>query len=68
MEALVDTLRGKVKVNIFPSTKTVLWGKPTLLQVQTHCYEAVDFDAFVRVCLLSGTLCYGGILTFFTAV
>ncbi|KAH7885714.1 hypothetical protein F5I97DRAFT_1874828 [Phlebopus sp. FC_14] len=29
-EALVDILRGKVKV-------------------QTHCYEAVDFDAFVRL-------------------
>lgn len=29
-EALVDVLRGRVKVN-------------------THCYEAVDLDAFVRV-------------------
>ena len=26
-EALVDTLRGKVKVNMLPSTKTVLSGK-----------------------------------------
>ncbi|KZT52272.1 carbohydrate esterase family 9 protein [Calocera cornea HHB12733] len=30
LEALVDVLRGKVKVNV-------------------HCYEAVDFDGFVRI-------------------
>lgn len=33
-EALVDVLRGRVKVH-------------------THCYEAVDLDGLVRVCLNS---------------
>lgn len=33
-EAMVDILRGKVKV-------------------QTHCYEAVDLDNFVRVCVFA---------------
>jgi hypothetical protein len=33
-EALVDVLRGHVKVH-------------------THCYEAVDFDSFIRVLLIS---------------
>lgn len=55
-EALVDILRGKVKVNTVLVMKVVLSSQQTLLQVQTHCYEAVDFDAFVRVRGLSGAL------------
>lgn len=47
-EALVDVLRGRVKVLV---TVKCLWFSLTFgfSQVHTHCYEAVDLDDFVRV-------------------
>lgn len=53
-EVLVDVLRGRVKVK--PSC---LYSNPninTTMQVHTHCYEAVDLDGLVRVCLLPDAL------------
>lgn len=47
-EMLVDVLRGKVKVIIsfITGTQTSFL---TTLQISSHCYEAVDLDAMVRV-------------------
>lgn len=46
-EALVDVLRGRVKVgNILVLLKMV----NVLSKVHNHCYEAVDLDGMVRVC------------------
>ena len=49
-EALVDVLRGRVKVShpVCLSIRLI----PTrwvITQVQTHCYEAVDLDDLIRV-------------------
>lgn len=51
-EALVDVLRGRVKVFI---TAEGSWFSLTLgsSKIHTHCYEAVDLDDFVRVRLTS---------------
>ena len=49
-EALVDVLRGRVKV--CPRVPFSTWQALTVLsivQVQTHCYETVDLDDLVRV-------------------
>jgi hypothetical protein len=46
-QPLVDILRGKVKVNGVVTSFSVRHFET--VQVQTHCYEAVDFDNFVRV-------------------
>lgn len=50
-EALVDVLRGKVRVRRSPfiAGETIfIWN-----QLSVHCYEPVDFDAFIRVSKLS---------------
>lgn len=47
-EALVDVLRGRVKVRL--SCLIPLLIAHERKQVQTHCYEAVDLDDLVRVC------------------
>jgi hypothetical protein len=46
-EALVDVLRGRVKVS--SNTFNVRSYMSINSQVHTHCYEAVDMDDFVRV-------------------
>ena len=48
-EALVDVLRGRVKV------RNVYWlitiSRLKLPEISTHCYEEVDLDSMVRVCI-----------------
>ena len=49
-EALVDVLRGRVKVSDLPRAHL-----PKVLaafKIHTHCYEAVDLDGLVRVSTL----------------
>jgi len=50
-EALVDVLRGRVKVS---NSDSIFLIECTLfmLKVHTHCYEATDLDGIVRVCQL----------------
>lgn len=47
-EALVDVLRGRVKVRQRLSTQELNF--KTFIKVHVHCYEATDLDAIVRVC------------------
>lgn len=49
-EALVDVLRGRVRVLHSPyfSDQGTMSHLP-FLKVQTHCYEAVDLDDLIRV-------------------
>ena len=46
-EALVDVLRGRVKVRHSVNPKIHI---KTLMKVHTHGYEATDLDGLVRVC------------------
>lgn len=47
-EALVDVLRGRVKV-CHQRCFLIILSNGWKLQVQTHCYEAVDLDDLIRV-------------------
>jgi hypothetical protein len=46
-EPLSEVLRGRVKVTIFYMPFFFILNY--LMQVQVHCYETVDLDAFIRV-------------------
>ena len=47
--------------------ETGLFGEQSPIQIQTHCYEAVDLDAFVRVRALSSALSCDGIVILLVA-
>lgn len=49
-EALVDVLRGRVKVRVLA---LVIQWLTMRRKISNHCYEAVDLDAIVRV-----SICY----------
>ena len=49
-EALVDVLRGRVKVCLINDARDAVLNFCSSLQLAVHCYEAVDLDAIVRVC------------------